>query len=530
MACRTTRKYLSKRRQRKPKRTRSPPQGKSQTPKIPLKMKNHSAAPKSVKSRYWFESHARSVIFMIIMLALVGCYLAFTVPVDVFPATNFPRVLIGVDNGVMPIDQMMVTITRPLEEAVNSVPGLQNVRSITSRGSAEIDLFFDWNVDMFQTLQYVNAALSRVQSELPVSAKIEAHRLTFASFPIMGYSFTAENMDQTKLWEMATYEIKPRLNRLDGVSTVLIQGGQEPEFHIVPDPAKLLVAGVTVPDILESVRRTNLIDSPGLLEENHQLVLGLITAQVRTPEQIANVVVKTTQAGIPVHIGDVAVVTPAVKPVYTVASANGKPSLLININRQPDSNTVQVANEVHAEIDRIRQTLPKGIQIQPFYDQSLIVNQSISSVRDAILLGLILASIILVVFLRDWGTSIVAGLVIPVTVSVTFIALKLLGESFNLMTLGGLAAAVGLVIDDAIVVVENIVLHRDAGQHRLEAIQSALKEITTPLIGSTITPVVVFLPLIAIAGVTGTFFRALAVTMAVSLFTSLALALTWTPT
>jgi multidrug efflux pump subunit AcrB len=241
-------------------------------------------------------------------------------------------------------------------------------------------------------------------------------------------------------------------------------------------------------------------------------------------------VIKSTQAGVPVRIGDIATVKTAVKPVYTVVTANGKPSLLININRQPDSNTVKVANEVHAEIDRIRQTLPKGIQIEPFYDQSLIVNQSISSVRDAILLGLILASIILVVFLRDWGTSIVAGLVIPVTVTVTFIALKMLGESFNLMTLGGLAAAVGLVIDDAIVVVENIVLHRDAGQGRLEAIQSALAEITKPLIGSTITPVVVFLPLISIAGVTGTFFRALAVTMSVSLFTSLILALTWTPT
>jgi len=203
--------------------------------------------------------------------------------------------------------------------------------------------------------------------------------------------------------------------------------------------------------------------------------------------------------------------------------------VLLNINRQPDSNTVQVAQEVHAEVDRLRKSLPPGILLQPFYDQSIIVSDSIKSVRDAILLGLLLASIILVVFLRDWGTSVVAGLVIPVTVMVTFIALKVLGETFNLMTLGGLAAAVGLVIDDAIVVVENIVLHRDAGQSRLQAIHSALGEITVPLIGSTVTPVVVFLPLISITGVTGTFFRALAVTMAVSLLTSLALALTWTP-
>jgi CzcA family heavy metal efflux pump len=484
---------------------------------------------KREESSYWFSAHSKPVIFVIITLAAVGIYLAFTIPVSVFPSTNFPRILIAVDNGVMPIDQMMVTITRPLEEAVNSVPGLQEVRSITSRGSAEIDLFFSWDIDMFQTLQYVNAELARVQNELPSSASVVAHRMTFASFPIIGYSLTSDNVPQTKLWEMATYEIKPRLNRLDGVSTVIVQGGQEPEFHIVPDPAKLLIANVTVPDILETMRRTNLIDSPGLFEQNHQLVLGLISGQVRTPEQIAATVIKTTQAGIPVRVGDVATVTPGTKPIYTIVTANGKPAVLLNINRQPDSNTVQVADEVHQQVLEIQKSLPPGIEIKPFYDQSIIVNDSIKSVRDAIILGLILASIILVVFLRDWGTSVVAGLVIPVTVAVTFIALKLLGQSFNLMTLGGLAAAVGLVIDDAIVVVENIVLHRDAGQGRLQAIHSALREITVPLIGSTITPVVVFLPLITITGVTGTFFRALAVTMSVSLFASLALALTWTP-
>jgi len=483
----------------------------------------------TTNDQYWVAQHSRPVIFLILTLGLLGAYLAFTIPVSVFPSTNFPRVLIAVDNGVMPIDQMMVTITRPVEEAVNSVPGLQTVRSITSRGSAEIDLYFNWNVDMFQTLQYVNAAISRVQPELPPTATLQAHRLTFAAFPIIAYSLTSDTTPQTKLWEMATYEMKPRLNRLDGVSTVIIQGGQEPEFQISPDPAKLLTTNVTVSDILDAVRRTNLIDSPGLLEHDHQLFLGLVNGQVRTPDEIAKAVIKSTPAGIPVRIGDIATVTPSVKPVYTVVTANGKPAVLLNINRQPDGNTVQVAQEVHDEIESIRKTLPPGIRIEPFYDQSIIVNGSIKSVRDAILLGLILASIILVVFLRDWGTSLVAGLVIPVTVLVTFIALKLMGQTFNLMTLGGLAAAVGLVIDDAIVVVENIVLHRDLGQSRVGAIRSALKEITIPLVGSTITPVVVFIPLIVITGVYGVFFRALAVTMTVSLFTSLALALTWTP-
>jgi len=481
------------------------------------------------KNQYWVAQHSRPVIFLILTLGLLGAYLAFTIPVSVFPSTNFPRVLIAVDNGVMPIDQMMVTITRPVEEAVNSVPGLLTVRSITSRGSAEVDLYFNWNVDMFQTLQYVNAAISRVQPELPPTATLQAHRLTFAAFPVIAYSLTSDTTPQTKLWEMATYEMKPRLNRLDGVSTVIVQGGQEPEFQITPDPAKLLTASVTVSDILDAVRRTNLIDSPGLLERNHQLFLGLVNGQVRTPDEIAKAVIKSTPMGIPVCVGDVATVAPSVKPVYTVVTANGKPAVLLNVNRQPDGNTVQVAQEVRDEIESIKKTLPPGIRIEPFYDQSIIVNGSIKSVRDAILLGLILASIILVVFLRDWGTSLVAGLVIPVTVLVTFIALKLMGQTFNLMTLGGLAAAVGLVIDDAIVVVENIVLHRDLGQSRVGAIRSALKEITIPLVGSTITPVVVFIPLIVITGVYGVFFRALAVTMTVSLLTSLALALTWTP-
>lgn len=482
-----------------------------------------------MSSPYWFARLSKPIVFLIITLALIGVYLAFTIPVAVFPTTDFPRIVIGIDNGVMPIDQMMVTITRPVEEAVNSVQGLQQVRSITSRGSAEIDLYFDWNVDMVVTLQRVDAALAQVQHELPATAQIQSHRLNFASFPIMGYSLTSDSVPQDQLWEMATYDLKPRLNRLNGVSTVIVQGGQEPEFDVVPDPAKLLQASITVPDLLNAIRQTNVVDSPGLLPHEHQLYLTLVSSQVHDPSQIAQIVVKTTPAGTPVRIGDIATVQRAVKPVYTVVTANGKPAVLLNINRQPDSNTVEVADEVHSEISQIQAGLPPGIKIESFYDQSTIVEESIKSVRDAILIGLILASIIMVLFLRDWGTSIVAGLVIPVTVLVTFIVLKLIGQSFNLMTMGGLAAAVGLVIDDAIVVVENIVLHRDAGEGRLEAIRLALKEISVPLVGSTLTPIVVFLPLISITGVTGTFFRALAVTVSAALLTSLALAVTWTP-
>jgi len=478
----------------------------------------------------WFERLSRPILFLAISLALAGAYCAFSIPVSVFPNTDFPRVVIGVDNGVTPIDQMLVTITRPIEEAVNSVPGLQRVLSTTSRGSAEVDLFFDWKSDMVLTLQRVDAVVARLQGELPPSAKLETHRLTFASFPILGYSLTSEAISQDKLWEIATYDIKPRINRLDGVASVLIQGGRVPEFQVSPDPARLLSTGVTVTELLEAIRRTNVIDSPGLLEHDHQLVLGLVSGQVRTPEQIGKIVVKNTPAGVPVRIEDVATVGPSVGPVYTIVTANGKSAVLLSINRQPESNTLAVADEVHAQIQELAATLPPGVHLEPFYDQSTIVHDSIASVRDAVLLGLILSSAILVLFLRDWGTSLVAGLVIPATLLLTFIVLRFTGQSFNLMTLGGLAAAVGLVIDDAIVVLENIVLHRDAGEGRAQAIQSALREITIPLVGSTITPIVVFLPLVSITGVTGSFFRALAITMTVSLLCSLVLALAWTPT
>jgi multidrug efflux pump subunit AcrB len=484
-------------------------------------------APVDDPNRYWFARHSKSIIFMILTLAVVGIYEALTLPIAVFPTTNFPRIIVGVDNGVMPINQMEVTITRPIEEAVNSVPGLQQVYSITSRGSAEIDLDFDWGVDMVLTLQQVEAAISRIQSTLPQTAQIEAHRLDFASFPILGYSLTSDKVPQTQLWELATYELKPRLNRLSGVASVLVQGGQQPEFQIMPDSARMLRAHVALQDILDAVNHTNLIDSPGLLSQNHQLYLGLITAQAQNPQQLGDIVIKTN-GDVPVRIRDVGKVSPSSAPVYTIVTANSKPAVLLSINRQPDSNTVQVANEVHQEIQDLLPSLPSGVNLQAFYDQSNIVEASIGSVRDAIIIGLFLAGIIIWLFLRDFGTAIMTGLVVPVTIMVTFIVMKIMGQSFNMMTLGGLAAAGGLVIDDAIVVVENIVLHRDGGEGPLRATASALKELTIPLIGSTLTPIVVFLPLISITGVTGTFFRALAVAMSVSLLTSLVLALSWT--
>src|SRR5215467_13744769 len=266
----------------------------------------------------WFQRLSRPILFLIVSLALVGAYLAFSIPVAVFPNTDFPRIIVGVDNGVLPIDQMLVIVTRPIEEAVNGVPGLNKVVSITSRGSAEVDLFFDWGSDMILTLQRVDAVVARLQPELPTSAKIETHRLTFASFPILGYSLTSDTLPADVLWEIATYDLKPRINRLDGVASVLVQGGRVPEYQVAPDPARLVAAGVTVSDILEAIRRSNLIDSPGLFEANHQLVLGLVSGQVRSPEEIGGIVVKNSPAGVPLRVADVAAVARSVAPVHTI--------------------------------------------------------------------------------------------------------------------------------------------------------------------------------------------------------------------
>ena len=478
---------------------------------------------------YWLVRFRGPIFFFLIVLSIAGIFAAQEVPVSVFPETDFPRVVIGVDNGVMPVDQMQVTVTKPIEDAVNSVPGLTTVRSTTSRGSAEVSLFFDWHVDMFQTLQLVDSAIGRARQTLPATVAITTNRLTFATFPILGYSLTSDRLSQTQLWELATYQLKPPMNRVNGVSTVSIQGGKVPEFHIVPNIARMQTAGVTILDLMNSVQASNIIDSPGLYESNHQLILGLVGAQAHDAGELGQLVVKTTAGGASVRVSDVAVVQPGVLPVYTAVTSGGKPAVLLNIIRQPSSNTVAVADAVAAQVEQLKKTLPAGVVLAPYYDQSELVRESIRSVRDAILIGLALACVILFLFLGDWTSSLIAGLVIPVTVAVTVLALWAMGLSFNLMTLGGLATAIGLVIDDAIVVVENIALHRDKGESRAQAARLALKEIAVPLVGSTITPVVVFLPLISVTGVTGSFFRALAITMTVALLTSLLLAVTWTP-
>jgi CzcA family heavy metal efflux pump len=475
------------------------------------------------------SNQARAIVVIVALLCVAGLYGAWQLPIAVFPQTDFPRIVIIVDNGEAPAAQTLVSVTRPIEEAMNGIPGIARIKSKTARGSSEINLYFDWNGDIIQELQLVQARMSQLLSNLPPTATIrDIERLTFAVFPVTGYSLTSDKRDPATLRDLANYIVRPQLARLPGVAIVGVAGGKTREFHVTIDPEKLTAHNVSAQQVVEAIRNSNVIVSPGLIEENHQLELALVSGQAKRPDELNGIVVATVNNA-PVTVADVATVAAGVEPEYTIVTADGHPAALVNINRQPDANTVAVVDEVKAALTAMRGQIPKDVRVAAYYDQSLLVRESINSVRDSILIGLLLSVIILYAFLRNWGTTFVAILVIPVTVLVTFLAMYLTGLSFDLMTLGGVAAAIGLVIDDAIVVVENIYTHMARGQSRREAVQSAVHEITVPIIGSTITPVVVFLPLTLLTGVTGVFFRSLALTMSVALLTSLVLALAFTP-
>jgi len=470
----------------------------------------------------------KAIAFVAVALCLAGIYASQHTPSSVFPRTDFPRVVILVDNGVMPADEMMATITRPIEEAMKDIPGSLTVRSTTGRGSAEISVFFDWQVDMVQSENYVNSRLAGIGAELPPTARSTVWRLTFSAFPIVGISLTSSRRDLMELWEIARYDVKPRLLRIPGVARVDLVGGRTPEYHVVVDPRRMLAAGLSLPEVTDALGRSNLIAPTGMHEESHTLYLAVVDGRVHGIEEIENLVVSAVGTH-PVRIRDFARVERGPEPVFNVVTAEGAPAVLLNVRSQPDGSTLDIASGVRQVVRELGRDLPPDLKTAYYYDQSLFVRDSVGSVRDAILFGLVLSVGILFFFLKDWGVTLTAIVVIPVTVLVTLVAMQLAGLSFNLMTLGGIAAAIGLVIDDAIVVVEAIYAKLATGVSRLEAIPAAISEIVHPLVGSTLTPVVVFVPLAFLDGITGVFFRALALTMVVSLLTSLVLALLLTP-
>ena len=472
--------------------------------------------------------HAAAIAFLSAALCAAGIVAALHLPSSVFPQTDFPRVIVLVDNGVMPADEMMATITRPIEEAMKDIPGSVRVRSSTSRGSAEVNVFFSWKADMVRSELYVLGRLAEIRGSLPASATTSVFRFTFSVFPIIGISLTSPTRDLTKLWEIARYELKPRFLRIPGVARVELVGGRAPEFHVVVDPVRLLAAKLDLAQVTDALARGNLVAPAGMHEENHTLYLAVVDGRVHTAAEIEALPVAVVERH-PIRLGDVARVVPGPEPVFNVVTADGVDAVLLNVHSQPDGSTLDIANRLEAELASLRRELPPDLKLRFFYDQSLLVRESVHGVWEAIVFGLLLSVAIVYLFLRDWRVTAVAVLVIPVTVLVTLVAMEAAGLSFNLMTLGGIAAAIGLVIDDAIVVVEAIHTELAAGSGRLEAVQAAVGSILRPLVGSTLTPVVVFLPLAFLAGISGVFFRALALTMVVALLASLVLAVTLTP-
>jgi CzcA family heavy metal efflux pump len=472
--------------------------------------------------------HTLPIIFISIALCLGGIYAALILPSSVFPQTNFPRVVILIDNGVMPADEMMALITRPIEEGMKDIPGVVTIRSATGRGSAEVNVFFNWKVDMIQSELYVLGRLSQIRASLPSSAETEVYRVTFSNFPIIGVSLTSSRRDLIRLWEFARYDIKPRFLQIPGIARVDLIGGRIPEYHIIVDPLRLQAAGLTLTQVNEALNRNNLVTSTGLHEENHLLYLAVVDGRVHSVKDIENFPVEVTGRH-PVLIRDFARVIRGSEPIFNVVTADGQEAVLLNIYSQPDGSILDIARLLREDLNLLKDELPPDLKLVFFYDQSLFVQASVGSVWEAIIFGFILSILILYFFLKNWGTTLFAVLVIPVSVLVTLISIKAVGLSFNLMTLGGIAAVIGLVIDNAIVVAEAIHTKVRSGLDRLAAIRSAISEILQPLVGSTLTPVVVFIPLAFLEGVAGVFFRALALTMVVALLASLVLAVTLTP-
>jgi CzcA family heavy metal efflux pump len=474
------------------------------------------------------KAHGRALMLVILSIAIAGAAMIPSIPVSIFPETNFPRIVILVDNGITPVDIQMLTVTRPIEEAVRFVPGITTVRSVTGRGSSEINVFFDWNVDILNALHLVQGRISQIQPTLPSSAHFYINRLTFSIFPVVGFSITSDNRSLSDLWSLAYYDLAPRLYRLPGVAETRIVGGRHPELHILVDPAKLNAFNMPLTKVVDAIRNSNIIEPSGMVQENFHLYLTTVTGLLKTRQDVENVVVGIAK-GTPIFVKDVATVVPGEEPVYNIVTANGHPSVLVNVLQQPAGNTVQIANSINEVLAEVRRTLPPDIQLSTYYDQSLLVRESINGVTESIVIGLFLAVAVLLLFLRDWRMTVVAAVVIPIAVFFGIVMMKLAGMSFNLMTLGGLAACIGIVIDDAIVIVENISIHMSMGKSPWEASSTAIRELTPALIGATLTPIVVFVPLVFLGGITAVFFRALAMTLVTTLAASLVLAIFFTP-
>ena len=473
----------------------------------------------------WMQRHRRSLLFLALMLAIGGIASALLMPVALFPNVAFPRVQVTIDAGDRPADQMAVEVTTPAEEAVRRVRGVRDVRSTTSRGSADIAVTFDWGADMAAALQEVNGALGQILPELPSGTQLSTRRMDPTTFPVLAYSLRAHTLSPSALHDLAEYQLRPLLTGIAGVAQVTTQGGEVAEFHADVDPARLRAANLGLADVAAAVSHAATIQAMGRVSDHYKLYLLLADNQPRTLAALRGIVVRAGADGV-IRLGDIATVSLDHVPQWIRVNADGQNAVLLQVYQQPDGNSVQIAKEVRQRLADYAPQLPPGVRIANWYDQTQLVTGAASSVRDAILIGIVLAGLVLFVFLRNTRVILVALIVVPAVLAITMLLLRVLGMSFNMMTLGGMAAAVGLIIDDVIVMIEHIMRRLGQGEGRVhERIAGAASEFTRPLTGSSGATVIIFLPLAFLTGVTGAFFKALSLTMASALVISYLL--TW---
>ena len=468
----------------------------------------------------WMQQHRRSLLFLALMLALGGVASAFLMPVALFPNVSFPRVQLTLDAGDRPADQMAIEVTTPVEEAVRRVRGVRDVRSTTSRGSADIAISFDWGADMAGALQEVNGAVSQVLPQLPAGTQIASRRMDPTTFPVLAYSLRSHTLSPSALHDLAQYQLRPLLSGINGVAHVDVQGGEVAEFHADVDPGKLRALDLSLAEVSAAVSHAATIQAMGRVADHYKLYLLLADNQPKTLATLRNIVLRAGPGGV-VRLGDVARVSLSHVPQWIRVNADGQDAVLLQVYQQPAGNSVQIARDVRQRLAGFAPQMPAGVTVANWYDQTQLVTGAASSVRDAILIGIVLAGLVLFVFLRNTRMILIALIVVPAVLAITVLLLRVLGMSFNMMTLGGMAAAVGLIIDDVIVMLEHITrrLHQGEG-HLHDRIAGAAREFTRPLTGSSAATVVIFLPLAFLTGVTGAFFKALSLTMASALIIS----------
>ena len=467
------------------------------------------------------SKHARSIWLAVILLTLAGVVSATRVPVGLFPNIDYPRVVVSVDAGDRDAAQMEAEITRPIEIGLRAVPGVTGVRSVTSRGSAEVALNFQWGDDMVAAAQSTQGALATLLPTLPTGTRFNVRRSDPTIFPVTGFALTSDSLSPEALRTLAELKILPALTSVEGVAGVDILGSSPREFAVEVDPSRLQSLGISLSDVVATLGKANMVRGLGKIEDRHRLYLVLLENRVADASDLAAVPVKAAAGGSGVvTLGQIATITPSTAPAFSRVTSDGKQAVLVNVRQALKGDTVAIVRAVDARLAALR--LPPSVKVTTFYDQSELVVGAANAVRDAILMGAVLAGIVLFVFLRSGRLMVITGLMLPAVLAATCLLLFALGMSFNMMTLGGMAAAVGLVVDDAVVMLEHMM--RRMQEQRLSDPQSLLgaaAEMGMPLLGSTMATIVVFLPLAFISGVTGGFFQALAVTMVAALLISL---------